>query len=499
LLAVASVICLITTFNVAMLVSAQAPRNPWEAMQVIEAWRSARGMSLYERAPDRHSTQAYGALVPRLQGEIFRWVGPNSSSGRVLSFVSALALVALLAVTMRGDRSTWYFLIACAAVLGVNHRSGQYFAENKPDLPALLFAATGTLLIGLGQERRRWLYVALGSACLVGGFFFKQTAFVFAGVPIVALVLRGRRPARSEIVLALIPLAVGAGVVLALKIFDPNVYYYMIKSHTAFGLNGRRTARMIWDLFLDSPLFLVLLTECIVFDARSLRDDPRVRWLMAVLIVLVPYGGVSAGKVGGWYNSLLPALLAMTAFCVLRLPRLLRGLNTLGSPLPHRVLLGGVTAFLLLLSTFPHMSQDNNLLASRTPFDLEYDRVVSSAALLPGRVVCPEDPTIPLFAKGFVGLSVFGERDMRPVNGDWPTEVPDIVLAECREADYVVDVADAWQDPVKEDSLRALGFEPDPAIATDLRCYHIWRRKSPVPALSLSRMTLDETRKDDSP
>jgi hypothetical protein len=459
---------------------------------VLEAWRSLRGLPVYEPVADGHCTQPYGALIPWLQGEIFRWVGPNSASGRVLSLVSGLALVGLLAVTMRGERSTWYLFFALAALLGVNHRSGQYFAENKPDLTALLFAVAGTFLIGLGQERRKWRYVTLGSACLVAGFFFKQTAFVFSAVPIVALVLRWRRPARSEIVLALFPLAVAVGAVLALKIFNPTVYYYMIKSHTTFSLNGRRTARMVWDLFLDSPIFLVLLTECIVFDSRALRDDSRVRWLMAVLIVLVPYGGVTAGKVGGWYNSLLPALLAMMAFCVLRLPRLLKGLNESSSPLPARMLLGGVFGFLLLLSTFPHMSKDNNLLASRTSFDLEYDRAVSLTARLPGRVVCPEDPTIPLYAKGFAGLSVFAERDYRTVNGTWPTAIPDTVLAECREADYVVDISDYWQDPVKENSLRALSFEPAPELGADLSCYRIWRRKSPDRATVSSRTALNK-------
>jgi hypothetical protein len=499
LLIAAILICLITFFNLVTLVSARAPRDPWEATEVMEAWRSFRGMPVYEMGPDVHSTHVYGALVPWVQGEVFRWAGPNNVSGRVLSLVSALALVALLAVTMRGERSAWYLLIALAAFLGVNHRSGQYFAENRPDLTALLFAAAGTLLNGLGQERRRWPYVALGSASIVAGFFFKQTAFIFAAVPFVALVLRWRRPTPREIALALFPLAVAAGVVFAIKNLYPTIYYYMFDSHTSFRLDGRRTARMIWDFLLDSPLFLVLFTECIVLDSRSLRDDPRVRWLIAVLIVAIPYGGLTAGKVGGWCNSLLPALFPMMAFCVLRLPRLLQGLSEPSSPPPARVLLGGVLAFFLLMSTYPHMSQENNLLASRTSFDLEYDRALSWVAGLPGKVVCPEDPTIPLYAKGFAGRSVFAERDTRPVNGEWPTAIPDPVLADCRAADYVVDVSDYFQDPVKEQSLRTLGFEPAPWMATDLRSYHIWQRKSLGPTLSFYRVTPDEIHKDDSP
>ena len=132
------------------------------------------------------------------------------------------------------------------------------------------------------------LLVGFGTACLVTGFFFKQTAIIFTAVPLLALVLRWRKPSRSEIVLAVCPLAVALGVILALRILSPTVYYYMIDVPKAFGLDGRRTARMIWDLLLDSPLFLVLFTECILLDPRSARHDPRVRWLLAVLVVAIP-------------------------------------------------------------------------------------------------------------------------------------------------------------------------------------------------------------------
>jgi len=493
LLVAAALICLISGFNLVCLMTAPSPRNPWESLEVLEAWRSLQGMPVYEFSPDGHSTHMYGALVPWVQGEIFRWVGPNNVSGRVLTLVSALAAVTLLAVTMRGERSAWYLMVAWAAILGVNHRSAQYFAENRPDMTAMMFATAGVLLMGTGQERRRGLLVALGTACLVTGFFFKQTAFIFVAVPPLALVLRWRKPSRSEIWLAMLPLAVSLGVILALKILSPTVYYYMIDVPKAYNLDGRRTVRMIWDLLLDSPLFLVLFTECILFDALSPRDDPRVRWLLAVIAVTIPYSAVTAAKVGGWSNSLVPALLAMMAFCILRLPRLLKGLSNLESPLPMRATLGGFVALLLLMSTFPHMTLLNSLLVSRTSWDREYDKAVARAGQLPGRVVCPEDPTIPLYAKGYGGQNVFAERDTHLVNGEWPAAVPETVLADCRAADYVVDISGYGVDPVQEELLRELDFVPAQELAPDLACYRIWRRKTPVAASSASRTALNET------
>jgi len=493
LLVAAALICLISGFNIVRLVIAPSPRDPWEATEVVEAWRCLRGLPIYELSPNGHSTHMYGALVPWVQGAIFWWTGPNNASGRLLTLVSALGAVTLLAVTLRGDRSAWYLVVAWAAILGVNHRSGQYFAENRPDMTAMLFAAAGVLLMGFGQERRRGRLVVLGTACLVAGFFFKQTAFIFAVVPLVALVLRWRRPSHSEIWFAMLPLAAALGVILALKIVSPTVYYYMIDVPRAFNLDGRRTARMIWDLLLDSPLFLVLFTECILLDALAPRDDPRVRWLFAVCAVAIPYSAVTAAKVGGWSNSLLPALLAMMAFCVLRMPRLLKGLSNLGSPLPLRVLLGGFVALLLLMSIFPHMTLENSLFVSRTSWDREYDRAISLARRLPGRVVCPEDPTIPLYAKGYAGQNIFAERDTHPVNGEWPAAVPEPVLADCRAADYIVDIADYWKDPVHDELLRTLGFEPAPDLAPDLACYRIWRRETQGSASSKSRTALTET------
>src|SRR5207249_2637052 len=193
--------------------------------------------------------------------------------------------VTVLAVSLRGGRSAWYLLVAWAALLGVNNRSGQYFSENRPDMPALMFGALGLLGIGRGQERRRGLPVAFGSACLVVGFFFKQTICVFAAVPLVALILRGWRPIRSEVLLALVPLAVTGGAVLALKVLSPTVYHYMVEVPGAYKIDYPLAVKCAWEFLAESPLFLVLIGEWIVRDGGSLRKDPRVRWLMAILAV----------------------------------------------------------------------------------------------------------------------------------------------------------------------------------------------------------------------
>jgi hypothetical protein len=501
LLAAAAVICLLTGFSLFRLMTAAAPRNPWEAIEIVEAWRSLQGMPVYELSSEGHATHMYGALVPWLQGELFRWIGPNNVSGRALSLVTALLTVTVLALSMNPGRLPWYLAIGWAAILGVNHRSGHYFAENRPDMPALLFATLAMVFFWRGRDGEvpsgpasalgthggspsrhyspwsaRGLYCVLGSACLVVGFFVKQTVMVFSAVPMVVLLLKWRRPRRSEAIFAVLPLAVSAGTILLLKALNPTVYHYMVEVPGGYSINWPRVIKFLWEVLLDSPLFLFLLGEWIVYGDETEREDSRMPWLLAVLAVTIPFSALSHAKVGGWPNSMLPALLAMTAFCALRLPRLLKRLENLSSPLRSRLAYATFLALLLLMTTFPHLTVANGPWVTISPWDHEYWKVVAIARTLPGKVVCPEDPSIPLHAKHYAGQNIFSEKDARPSNGAWPTATPATVLAELRTAEFVVDVTNYWGENVDEILLEEMGFERESGFSLDAECYRIWRR-----------------------
>jgi hypothetical protein len=235
-----------------------------------------------------------------------------------------------------------------------------------------------------------------------------------------------------------------------------------------------------------------LLGECIFFDHRFLEKDPRVRWLFAVFAVTIPFSAITAGKAGGAPNSLLPALLAMAAFCVLRLPRLFER-HLLHSSPGVPLMRGALVAFLMLMSVFPHMSRSHGLFEPKNAWDREYTKVVRLVEKLPGTVMCPEDPTIPLYGKGYAGQNIFSEFDTHLVNGQWPTVPPAGFTAHCKTADYVVDVADYWQDLVTDDLLRSFGFEPVPQIGVGLECYRVWRRVALGPESRTSRTAFNES------
>jgi hypothetical protein len=527
LLAAAAVICLLSGFSLFRLTTAAAPRNPWEAIEIVEAWRSLQGMPVYELSPEGHATHMYGALVPWLQGELFRWFGPNNISGRGLSFVSALLTVTVLALSMKNGRSPLYLAIGWVAILGVNHRSGHYFAENRPDMPALLFATLAMVFFwrGRGGEApcepasaqgshrcspcrnvaeglARTLYFVLGSACLVVGFFVKQTVAIFSAVPMVVLLLRWRRPLRSEVLFALLPVAASAGTILMLKTLNPTVFHYMVEVPGGYAINWPRFIKYMWEVLLDSPLFLFLVGEWIVYRDDTLREDARMPWVLAVLAVTVPISSLSHAKVGGWPNSMLPALLAMLAFCALRLPPLLERIERLTWPLRKRLVYATFLAVLLLMTTFPHLTVANSPLVAVSPWDQDYWKVVAIARGLPGKVVCPEDPSIPLHAKHYAGQNVFSEKDARPSNGAWPKVTPEPVLADLRTAKFVIDITNYCGENVDENLLEELGFEPYRGFALDAECYQIWRRTTIDRSGPANRTALLEAREptvDQSP
>jgi hypothetical protein len=346
-------------------------------------------------------------------------------------------------------------------------------------MTALLFGGAAVVLFGAGIERRRWALVALGTVCLVLGFFFKQTVSIFAAVPLIALCLRGCRPARSEIVLAGVPVVVMGSVILGLGFLSDAVHHYMIAVPGAYSVNWARAAKFFWELLLDSPLFLVLFAELVFFGEGLRHEDARVRWLLALLAIAIPFSVISYAKIGGWPNSLLPALLPMMAFCVLRLPPMVTRAERLAGSATKRLALGSFLAALLLMTTYPHLTWGNGLIVPRSRWDKDYRETLAVARGLPGSVVCPEDPTIPFYAQGSVGLNLFSEKDARADRGGWPLEMPEPILAEMRDADFVVDVRDYWGENVDDALLEGLGFQTMDVKSIDPSCYRIWWKTNP--------------------
>ena len=165
-------------------------------------------------------------------------------------------------------------------------------------------------------------------------------------------------------------------------------------------------------------------------------------------------------------------MLVMMAFCALRMPVALGRLEDLAASVCTRFALGSFAALLLLMTIFPQ----SGLMEERLPWDGRYDEVIATVARLPGTVVCPKDPTIPMYAKQHAGRGLFAEFDAHPVAGAWSRTVPETVVAEVRAADFVVDLRDYWDDRMGEQDLRGLGFVPADDLMPNASSYRLWRR-----------------------
>jgi len=54
LIATLAIICLLNGFSLIRMTP--APRNPWEAIEIVDAWRSLAGLPVHEFSRDGHAT-----------------------------------------------------------------------------------------------------------------------------------------------------------------------------------------------------------------------------------------------------------------------------------------------------------------------------------------------------------------------------------------------------------------------------------------------------------
>jgi hypothetical protein len=227
-------------------------------------------------------------------------------------------------------------------------------------------------------------------------------------------------------------------------------------------------------LVLGSLLFFVLL------PLRIESDDPvsrKERWVIAALLVCVPAAVITAGKEGAVVNSLLPAFLAISAFCAMEFPLLLDMARDSERTVITRVLAAVLFPVLLFLYAFPLPPAEQLNSAGAVPIsEEEYVETQQLILDLPGIVICPEDPTLTYFSRAELGRSFILEYDAAL----WPRKMPDYLLTYLKDADYVVDRG-PWPwglDLLTSDHLTELGFEKVNAGESEDDLYSIWVKRS---------------------
>jgi 4-amino-4-deoxy-L-arabinose transferase-like glycosyltransferase len=466
------------------------PLDPWEAGIVTDAWRMLQGDAIYDLSTN-HATHIYGPLITIILAKAFEITGPALQVGRTISAISGFAVVVLLAALFGGKRRL-AFGVSAALLLAANSRTGYYFADTRPDMDSLFFAITALIVLYQGQKAEKTVSQVIltlaGSALLVIAVMFKQPSAIFAFVPALTMVKRHERLSYQDLfLLAALPILSVLLTLGAIWLVAPGLWHFIVLANTEYRISILRMGRMTVELLTSVPLFAIALMHWLYTDAGETWRLRRVRWLMAAMICAIPTSLAALAKEGGAANSLIPAILAIGAFCAWRTPEALALLRDKRRFLLLRVSAGALLSVLLFAHAYPIPGQLSEEALKGGHGVADRTKVIAEARLLPGKVICPDDPTIALAAKGYAGRTAVFEADAV----HWDPSRTQALLNEIDSGDYVITmhhgllpggkvlVASPLGWGMTDDVLQGRGFMRIAFRTTSTPVYELWQRSRP--------------------
>jgi hypothetical protein len=420
-----------------------------------------------------HATHLYGPLSTYNLAFWFSLFGPSNYLPRIVSFIAALLLVTTLVVVFVPHRGFVYWAVTACLFYVLNGRSGNYFVSTRPDVVALLFAVISLIVLYKGQLHSDLKLTLIGSLLLLVACFFKQTMMMASAIPLVSIFIDLSGWSKRKLFLSLLPFIVAfTAFFVLLPLIFPEVYHYTVWAPSQYGILVGNVVLAIWIIMMGALLFLVLLFLWIRSDDAV---NSKEKWVIAALLVCVPAAAVTAGKPGATNNSLLPAFLAISAFCAMKFPLLLDQVFDNERSVATRIAVSLVFPFLLFLYAFPVPTTTRYHITGARPYLKEYintQRVISD---LSGNVICPEDPTLPLFSGAGIGRSFVLEYDAV----QWPEKMPNYLRTYLMDADYVVNRG-PWPwglDLLRDEHLIQLGFEKTSDLDSENGLYTIWLKQ----------------------
>ncbi|MGH7179535.1 MAG: ArnT family glycosyltransferase [Tepidisphaeraceae bacterium] len=446
------------------------PHDGWEAIIVADAYRASVGLPVYTDPRIDHSTHMYGPLSIYTVGLIFRGTGVNLIAGRVVHLVATIWIIAALAV-IYFRRLPWIFTIAGLAMLmSLNLRVHAFFTQTKSDMPALGFSLLALILFFQAMERRRWACYPLALLSFCVAYLFKQTAAMFTIVPLLSLLLRRQWSIRDWLVVAAPPATIVA-LIIAISVIVPAVHYHMIIAVSRWPM--RFDILLISPLRLFSYFTLVPVALCMMTLIRPgiSLSDPTLRWLIAACVGSFPGSCLAYSKLAGSTNSFLPALLPMIVLSIVGIAAEWESTPANLIPAARTRVFAWLMALVMMLSAVEISKASVHALFVEGHGDGNSPRVVQYIRKLKGRVVCPDDPTIPIRALGQPCRSSWAENDTNVT--EW---LSPYLRAEILSADYVVVVNASFLKYLSPSVLRSWDFVPEGWGGADMGTYALWRK-----------------------
>jgi len=461
--------------GIAFHLGSSAPKSAFDVGMTLAAARRLHGLPIYSDPVSDQASTMYGPLVPIVTSWLFQAFGVSNLPGKLLSLAASLAIITLiLATTARRDARAW--VVGAALLFACNHNVAFYFVEARPDMVACLLAFVALLLFSHFDLRGRAWALIISLPLFVLALLAKQPLAAAAFVPLIAEIGRGGKVSRvrlGRVGVATPPLLAVGVAVLCLRLMDPMAYFYMVTLPAQYHVSLVSAWHSGFELTLMNPALLLGAFDLVFYRGQR---DPQTRWWVAGVGVFLATGLFAMAKDGGWWNSLLPFFLASAGFVILQLPRVFAVLR---APLLSRsryVAASVVLALLLAAVAIRHPGEALSTLAGAIVIqgDVHYQQAVALARVLPGKVLCPEDPTIPLIARGDITRSVFLENDAAL----WPRRIPAYVDEHIAGARFVIQIRGHLQQLLTDEWLTRLGFTPmvDDRLAGSV--YRLWRKVS---------------------
>lgn len=465
----------IAAFSIAISV-AQAcqpyPHDQWESIIIADGYRYSVGLPVYTNpdAETGHATHMYGPLMIYAVGSMFKLTGISFLAARLVSLVATIWLIAALTVIYFRRLPRVARIAGVALLISLNGRLHGMFTQIHPDMPAMGFSLLALILMFHAMEKQRWVCLPLALVSFCIAYLFKQTAAMFTIVPLLSLLLRREWSFRTMLAVAAPPAAI-IGLIVALAIIAPNVHFHMIVAVSRWPMRFGVLAISPLRLFGFCTLLPVAL--CVIILVRPLTfSDAKLRWLVAAGMGALPGSLLAYSKAGGWANSLLPALMPLIVLSTLGIAAAWETASASHAS-PARARAFACLIALLMIVDAIDTSREALHLFVEGDGDQHYPQVVAFVRQLKGRVVCPEDPTIPIVALGQACRSYWAESDahyLRPLLG---------LQREVSQADFVVRIDSPLRSGSSPDILREAGFVRDPWDGSDMGVYELWRKRRP--------------------
>jgi len=463
-------------------VSWPSPLTPWESAYVIAGETVARGGDVYNYPGDPKSgigvegpaAVMYGPALPFVLGPLSKLFGPWPYFARVLSLLASAALIGL-AVWMQPRKSAIGILVTVTAVMAIHWRSRLFFTDARPDMLAWLFASLALIAYFVAHQSRRWWWYFAGTVLLLLGFLFKQTVAIYACVPFVVLLISsGKKPMR-EWLMTLVPAAAIALTVAGMMIFAWTVFHYTIRMPSYWPIRWPR----VWDAMANAITYDPLFVFCIaIWLVRPEMPRPRLMvWLLAAAGLGIVGGALFFAKTGGSFNSYIPAWLPGAIFSAATLTWLITECQL---SIPMRRMAIGVIAPVAMLTSAIGLPRGYEFMVRSVHGHRNYAQAIQIAKQLSGVVVSPEDPTIPLAAKGTLNRTYTVE-----VESIQYRYIPNIMQQEMHSADWLIWVGSPFTELLEKVDLERLGYVPVFDSGFDPDTYILWKRDRSLEPLKL--------------